>query len=71
MEPVDVKLSKYIEFSKENSMKDPKFEDRDYVKISTYQNIFAIVYAPRWSAEDWTYVFKDFNVEEKDQSKRV
>ena len=52
MEPVDVKSSKYIGFSKENSMKDPKFEGRDYVKISTYQNILAIVYAPRWSAED-------------------
>ena len=33
MEPVDVKLSMYIDFNKENNDKDPKFRIDDIVQI--------------------------------------
>ena len=41
MEPVDIKSSTYIDSSKENNDKDPKFEIGDIVQISKYKNIFA------------------------------
>ena len=41
MRPVNVKSSTYINSSKKNNEKDPKFEIGDIVKISKYRNIFA------------------------------
>ena len=40
MKPVDVKSSTYIDSSKENNDKDPKFKIVDIVQISNYKNIF-------------------------------
>ena len=40
MKPVDVKSSTYIDSSKENNDKDPKFKIVDIVQISDYKNIF-------------------------------
>ena len=39
---VDVKLSTYINYSKEINDKDPKFKIDDIVRISKYKSIFAI-----------------------------
>ena len=39
--PVDVKLSTYIDSSKEINDKDPKFKIGDIARISKYKNIFA------------------------------
>ena len=47
----DLKLSAYIDFSKEINEKDPKFKIGDTVKISKYKNIFAKGYVPNWSEE--------------------
>ena len=41
MKPVDVKLSTYINYSKEIDDEDPKFKIGDIVRISKYKNIFA------------------------------
>ena len=41
MKHVDVKLNTYIDSSKENNNKDPKFKIGDIVRISKYNNIFA------------------------------
>ena len=41
MNPVDVKSIRYINSSKENNNKDPKFKIGDIVRISKYKNIFA------------------------------
>ena len=51
MKPGDLKLSAYIDFSKEINEKDPKFKIGDTVKISKYKNIFAKGYVPNWSEE--------------------
>ena len=51
MKPGDLKLSTYIDFSKEVNEKDPKFKIGDTVKISKYKNIFAKGYVPNWSEE--------------------
>ena len=37
MKPVDVKLSIYIDFSKENNKEGPKFKIGDHVRISKYK----------------------------------
>ena len=47
MKPVDVKLSTYIDFNKEN----PKFKVNDHVRISKYKNLFAKGCVPNWSDE--------------------
>ena len=39
--PADVKLSTYIDSSKEINDKDPKFKIGDIARISKYKNIFA------------------------------
>ena len=39
MKPVDVNLSTYIDFNKENNKEDPKFEVSDHVRISKDKNI--------------------------------
>ena len=65
----------YIDFNKENNKESTKFKVGDNVRISQYKNIFAKVYVPNWSEEDfvikkvkntvpWTYVISDLNVEE-------
>ena len=51
MEPVCVKSSTYIEYSKEINDEDPKFKIVDIVRISKYKNIFANGYVPNWSEE--------------------
>ena len=51
MKPIDVKSNTYIDFSKENNNKDPKFQISDIVRISKYENIFAKGYTPNWSEE--------------------
>ena len=72
MKPVDVT---YINFKKEVSNKNPKFEVGDHVRISKYKNIFTTGYMPHWSEEifiikkikntvPWTYVINDLNGEE-------
>ena len=40
MKPADVKSSAYIDSSKENNNKDPKFKIGDIVRIAKYKNIF-------------------------------
>ena len=51
MKPVDVKLSMYIAFKKENNKKDPKIKVGDHVRISKYKNIFAKGHVPIWSKD--------------------
>ena len=51
MKLVDVKLSTYIDSSKESNDKDPKFKIHDIVRISKYKTIFAKGYVPNWSQE--------------------
>ena len=51
IKPGDLKLSTYIDFSKEVNEKDPKFKIGDTVKILKYKNIFAKGYVPNWSEE--------------------
>ena len=48
---LDVKLSTYIGFNKENNEEDLKFEVGDHIRISIYKNIFAKDYAPTWPQE--------------------
>ena len=43
MKPVDVKSSTYMDYSKENNEKEPKFKIDDIVRIPKYKNIFAKV----------------------------
>ena len=75
MKLVDVKDNTYIDFMKEVNKKDPKFKVGDYVRISTYKNIFAKGYIPNWSEKvfvikkvkntvPWTYIINDLNGEE-------
>ena len=70
MKRVDVKSSTYIESSKENNGKDPKFKIDYIVTISKYKNIFAKGYVSNWSEEAfvintgkntvlWTHVISD------------
>ena len=51
MKPANVKSSTYIDFSKENYNKDPKFKIGETVRISKYKNSFAKGYTPGWSTE--------------------
>ena len=51
MKPGDLKLSTYIDFSKEINEKDAKFKIGDTLKISKYKNIFAKGYLRNWSEE--------------------
>ena len=75
MKPIDVKDNTYINNSKKNNYKDPKFKVGDRVRISKSKNIFAKGYIPNWSEEvfvikkvkntvPWTYVINDLNGEE-------
>ena len=69
---VDVNSRTYIDSSKENNEKDPKFKFGDVIRISKYKNIFAKAYSPNQSGEHfmikkvkntvpWTYVINDLN----------
>ena len=51
MKLVDVKTNTYIDTSKEINAKDPKFKIGDFVRISTYKNIFAKSQTSNWSEE--------------------
>ena len=70
--PADVKLSTYINSSKESNDKDPKFKVSDIVVISKYTNIFAKNYTLNSPEEVFVvkkvkkraYVFSDLNGEE-------
>ena len=75
MQPVDVKLSTYIDLNIENNKKDNKFKISDIVRISKYKSIFARGYTLNQSEEDFvvkkvknivqcTYFMNDLNGEE-------
>ena len=75
MKPVDVNSSTYIDSSKENNEKDPKFKIGDLVRLSKYKNNFAKGYTLNWSEKVlviknvkntvlWAYVINDLNGEE-------
>ena len=68
-------ISTYIDSSKENNDKDPKFKIGDIVQIIRYKNIFPKGYTPNLSEEvfkikklknivPWTYLISDINGEE-------
>ena len=60
MKPLDIKLSTYIDFNKENNEKDPKFKICRHVRISKYKNIFAREDTPNWSEE--VFVIKKLKI---------
>ena len=75
MKAVDLKLSTYIDFNKENDKENPKFEVDDHVKTSKHKSIFAKDYVSNWSKEvfvtekvkntvPWTYNISDLNGKE-------
>ena len=51
MKPVDIKLSIYTEFNKENNKEGPRFKVGDHVRISKYKNNFLKVYVLNRSEE--------------------
>ena len=67
-----LKIIHVLIFRKKVNDKDPSFKVGDYVKISTYKNIFAKRYTPNCSEDvfviskikntvPWTYVINDLN----------
>ena len=69
---VDVNSRTYIDSSKENNEKDPKFKFGDVIRISKCENIFAKAYSPNLPGEHfmikkvkntvpWTYLINDLN----------
>ena len=67
MTPVDVKLSTYINTSKEIIDEDPKFKTGDIVRISEHKNIFCgkvFVIKKVKNTVLWTYVISDLKREE-------
>ena len=75
MKPVDVRSSTFIDSSKTNDDKNPKFKIGDIVRISKFKNIFAKGYVPNCSEEvllikivkntvSWTYIISDLKDEE-------
>ena len=74
MKTADVNSSTYIDSSKGNNNKIPRFKIDDIVRISKYKNIFAKGYIPNWSEEVFVveevkqlyrgYVINDLNREE-------
>ena len=70
MEPVDLKLSRYIDVNKESDKESPKPKVGDHARIPKYNNLFSKDYVPIWSEEVffikkvmntvlWTYVISD------------
>ena len=51
MKSLDVKVSIYIDFNKENNKEAPKYKFGDNVRISKYKNIFAKGNVSNWSEE--------------------
>ena len=51
MSKIDVNLSTYIDFNKENDKEDLKFKVSDNVRISKSKKIFAKVCISNWSEE--------------------
>ena len=51
MKPIDVNSNTYIDSGKESNDKNPEFKIGDYVRLSTYKNVFAKGCAPNWSEE--------------------
>ena len=77
MKPADVKDNTYIDSMElpSSNDKDPKFKVGDHIRISKYQNIFAMGYTPNWSEEvfvikklkntvPWAYIINDLNGKE-------
>ena len=75
IKPVDVKSNTYVDSSKKDNDKDPKFKINDIARISKYKNIFAKGYAPNWSEKvfvitkfkntvPWTYVINNLRGKE-------
>ena len=75
MKSIDVKSNTYIDFNKENYNDSPKSKVGNHVRTWKYKHIFAKVYVPNWSEEDfviqkvnnivsWTYVNGDLKDEE-------
>ena len=75
MKPVDVRSSTFIDSSKTNDDKNPKFKIGDIVRISKFKNIFAKGYVPNCSEEvllikivkntvSWKYIISDLKDEE-------
>ena len=75
MKPVDVKLSMYMNFDKENNYESPTFKVGDNVRISRYKNIFTKGYVLNLSETvfvitkikstvSWAHVISDLNREE-------
>ena len=74
MKHVDIKPSTYIDYSKEITIKDPKFKFGYIVRIRKYKNSFAKGYVPNWSEEvfvvtkvkntvPWTNIINDLKGE--------
>ena len=51
IKPANVKLSAYIDSSREINGEGPKFKIGDIVRILEYKSIFAKGYVPNWSEE--------------------
>ena len=51
MKPVDVNLSMYIDFNKENNKEGPTLKVDDNVRVWKYKNIFAKGFVPNWSEQ--------------------
>ena len=51
MKPFDVKSNTYIDSSKENNNKNPKFKIGDTGRITKYQKKFGKGYTQNWSEE--------------------
>ena len=66
MSKIDVNLSTYIDFNKENDKEDLKFKVNDYVRISKFAFQIGVKNFSRLkklkSTEPWTYVIQDLNV---------
>ena len=72
MKLVDVKDDTYIDSSKKENDKDPKFQVGDNVRISKFKNSFTKGYTPNWHEEvfaiskikntvTWAYTIYDLN----------
>ena len=74
IKPIDTKFDSHAEYNVDSNEKHPKFKIGDHLRVSRYENIFAKVYTPNWSKENfiiskientfpWTYVISDLNRE--------
>ena len=74
MKSVDVKISAYFDFKKENNKEGSKLKVADHVRISKNKNIFVKGYVPNLleavfvikkvkNVMSWTYAISDLNGE--------